>query len=1477
MNGTEGLTTLSRASDHLGNLANILKDLGGGATLLHELTQNANDAAAERIAFTASPDELAVRNSAVFSDCDRQDLKQCPWKVEEGKRSCDLHSFRQVAGRHKADDARTTGAFGVGFTAVYQVTDHPEVLTAGRHLILDESRDEHERIVLCSGGCSRDHASTGTTFYLPWARQQTPLRRELSAPPLTDADVARLIEELHEAAGAALVFLDRTQLLSVESPGRTSQVSRKRDGNRVSITLNGDSPEWLLLEGEAEGADRLKQEYEPDSKRSSVVQVAVPVEESVVGRIFADLPTETRTGWNGHVNGTFFPRQDRKGVEFDGRGFRGKWNDLLIDAAAVLVADNLETVVDELGHRVAWKYLVDVEQINRDIAKDEYPAVFGGFFARAKELAPDSPIALLADGNTVLPPGTLVPRDEEEYEAADLLLRLGLPILDPSIRPLARQTTMTQYGMSQLGIADIARALSGAGATDTWDPRADRTPLTVDEVEALLRLLDHLQERGKSLLVDSAIADVAIVPCVDGTFAPAHEVSSLDDDDRALFELLAPDLKILDRERLAALCPNLIELCDDITPARAIDIFEADPAALEVAPEQVLDWLENHRAALTEDVRLRVAALPVFPSARGELRPLTDLSLPSDFADVLGVADVVDRDKTATHADLLRLLGARELDAVEYLLRHVAPAAALGLTAEKANEVLEIIHRHRVDLDQAPGARDVLRRARLVPCGDGLHPAHDVHLPNPALTLIAPAAPIANTRGMAAHLVEALVWVGVSPYPSDGVLNEAALRLGQQDEVPNTDVVLAILDALDNPPDSDTVPPSLRSLQTSAWLPCEGGARGRPEEIFATFQRYLFESQGKKLALHVSDQGRLAPVLEWLGVQRTPSTAMVVAHLRHCVSTRIRLQPEVYRALGQAKEEHLVRALRSEPCVQIGEGVFVEPSIVFWSDPGLGEWAHVLAAGNRDYQAFFDRVDVSEAPGPANVEEALRRIGRAAGNTRLDEETKRVVHRCWELLDQQLHDAAEPLARLRAIKSAVGPRDLLEKPELLLFADGRRLAESILLIRDNLIRRDRSTHRALAAAGVRPAEDVITAHINEEASSAEASELTALLHDRMPALERLAEAQRVEDGAEYDLERLADTGIDVMPDLTVEYVTRFAHHHQVDPPRPTEAIYLPDDGRLVVRSETPNRHLAREVALCIAPDIDVSSLAPSILEILTAADLTEAMTVLDEYGVRDLDHSDWEHVASQTSDDVELGDLDTAPPPDADPDDMDSQGSDPGVVDELLHDDEHEAEPGVGEGAAGGTQSSPGSRRKSGQRRPGGGQQRTHMASFVSFDDDDRGNDDLGDEAAERSPVDAAGVLRVLEYERSCGRFPEEQAHNNPGYDVLSKDGAGVVLRRIEIKSIGGPWTGFGVWMSATQLEENRTHQDDFWLYVVEHAEDDDAAVIHRIHNPVGEATKFGFDGGWQALREPDIERDETGKALLSSTRRLLGRRKPGE
>ena len=53
----------------------------------------------------------------------------------------------------------------------------------------------------------------------------------------------------------------------------------------------------------------------------------------------------------------------------------------------------------------------------------------------------------------------------------------------------------------------------------------------------------------------------------------------------------------------------------------------------------------------------------------------------------------------------------------------------------------------------------------------------------------------------------------------------------------------------------------------------------------------------------------------------------------------------------------------------------------------------------------------------------------------------------------------------------------------------------------------------------------------------------------------------------------------------------------------------------------------------------------------------------------------------------------------------------------------------------------------------------------------------------DHSPVDQAGVRRVAEFEREAGRHPELMAHENPGFDVISRDNAGRILRHIEVKS----------------------------------------------------------------------------------------------
>lgn len=162
------------------------------------------------------------------------------------------------------------------------------------------------------------------------------------------------------------------------------------------------------------------------------------------------------------------------------------------------------------------------------------------------------------------------------------------------------------------------------------------------------------------------------------------------------------------------------------------------------------------------------------------------------------------------------------------------------------------------------------------------------------------------------------------------------------------------------------------------------------------------------------------------------------------------------------------------------------------------------------------------------------------------------------------------------------------------------------------------------------------------------------------------------------------------------------------------------------------------------------------------------------------------------------------------------------------------------------------------------------MRSYVLVGDD-TAYGATGDESRDALEIDRAGVDRVLAHESAHGREPEEQDHTNPGFDVLSSGKDGTILRRIEIKSIRGAWTIRGVMMSARQFREAREHGQQFWLYIVENAQDDSLYRIHRIQDPANRIDFFGFDNGWEALREPDIELAAQGRPAVRSTRALLG------
>ena len=128
---------------------------------------------------------------------------------------------------------------------------------------------------------------------------------------------------------------------------------------------------------------------------------------------------------------------------------------------------------------------------------------------------------------------------------------------------------------------------------------------------------------------------------------------------------------------------------------------------------------------------------------------------------------------------------------------------------------------------------------------------------------------------------------------------------------------------------------------------------------------------------------------------------------------------------------------------------------------------------------------------------------------------------------------------------------------------------------------------------------------------------------------------------------------------------------------------------------------------------------------------------------------------------------------------------------------------------------------------------------------------------SEARKIDAAGMAKVMDYERQHGREPQDMnkvAPNHPGYDVESKDKETGKKRYIEVKSLRNKWDNRGVCMSSNQFKEGSRLRSSFWLYVVEEAETDAAKVI-TIQDPVGWVGEYYYDDSWRQLASDETDK----------------------
>jgi Domain of unknown function (DUF3883) len=1433
---------LSKSADYLDSLATTLRDLGGPTTIPHELTQNADDAGnATKIRFTLDADGLTAWNDGTFTDCGTADLT-CPWT-----KPCDLHAFRSFAGRTKAGDSSTTGAFGVGFTSVYQITDRPELLYGSEHWILNELGEENERIVACTGGCGREHRTDGTLFVLPWAREQSELRSRLAVAPVSDDAISQLEDALLGTVGETLLFLQHVTEIDVQARSASRRVERISEGDTVVVSGGETVAEWLMLSADFEDTATAIVSRFPGlirEDRSARVSIAVPVLPTATqGSLYATLPTQSPSGTSGHINASFFPRTDRKSVKFDGT-YEAEWNRAAIAAAAEAVGNDATQIAERLGIPAFWDYIGTIVEFAKTTA-DNQPNPAAEILGSLAEHVPALEVLDTAEGRTAAPLTVLLPRESEIYESAGALAKIGISLPAQHLHQrLFTSNVYNEFGVQVLTGRRVVQALEARGLTKAFDP--DLGALVALDIHGILSSLRVLP--GATSKIDG-VANVALVPCTNGLFAPAAaSVWPATDAEATMLASLDHSILVADREIVSELCPDLEQVIPRVDLALVVETIER--AAHENrarSAREVLEWLRQHVHELRPGDAERVAGLPIFRTADEELANLAQLSLPHDFQDPIGVAALVHDDLVHNYRDLLVALGATPLDVLEYVSRHAIPAVAAGrISPEQAKSLLRVLASNQ---DRLESLRDQLGDLGLVPCIDGqLHAASGVHRPCAGTQLLAPELPIADEDGVPPAILE---WLGVAAHPRDAALDIAIQRLASGVEY-DPRVAMAVLATLKVRPALPDKPPS--AWANSAWLPTKRGGTARPRDVLPTNARHLYGRQGSELSLAADFQTSHFDQLAWLGMPRTPSVDVIVAHLKACADLGEAMNNTVYTELGNNAGDRVVRNLADIACVQVQPGVFVRPQVTFWRPAAFGRWATTLPSAWQRYRPFFDAVGVKDEPGPSELAALLAAIQSDYHTDRLDDAGLAAVAECWAQLSRLLEapDAKQWLETLGRAKSAPDARGVLERPDTLYFEDSRALHTRFGRLANSVISRQHDSWRALEAAGVRRVEDAIQARLIDTTVSPD-EHLAERIRDRIAPLYRVI-------GSETALAHLSKLPLQRAPAVTVVYRAGFYGHVDETPPEPVDAIYLTGEYVLVRADRASDRAIAREISRAIAPDDDPGSLAMKLEPVLRANSTEEADSALDDFGVARLDAQSREASFSPVA--VDLDEEHDAPPSD------DAMEATRLAAEDVA----------LAIGTDGGRKSSsphPAAYRDGASRERNGSPpqgRQTRLRSYVVHTDDDEDlHGTIGDEAPDFTPVDAAGVRRVMEHEQSSGRMPIEMDHNNAGFDVESRDHDGNVLRRIEIKSTMREWTDAGVMLSRRQHQQATQDGETFWLYVVERALDDNF-VIHRINNPAAKIDYFGFDGGWRAAAEPDVALDETGRPAVASTRRLLGR-----
>ncbi len=324
-----------------GAIHTLLQGYSGGISIVREMTQNADDPPGDDdrwLEFHFNPDALIIRNSTRFhSDPD-------------DPRKDDFKRITRVASGNKAfEHNKTTGAFGVGFVSVYQLTDNPILRSNGREVrFLPEDG---------KAPTTSSPITDYTEFELPYRRAATKFGDRIGMPVIDDHWIESLLEhELPRELPYLLFFLRRLNRITIFRDNKCFYEVRRTMTSHTLAALAPGQPQsltitainrgeetaycWLRFTGCVQGTPPPRPDGHP--AKDGTVHLAIPEYQGNMpeGRLFNYLPTDIKTELPFQINGDFYPSTDRKRID-DGHENHREWNQRVLKALGDCLADAL--------------------------------------------------------------------------------------------------------------------------------------------------------------------------------------------------------------------------------------------------------------------------------------------------------------------------------------------------------------------------------------------------------------------------------------------------------------------------------------------------------------------------------------------------------------------------------------------------------------------------------------------------------------------------------------------------------------------------------------------------------------------------------------------------------------------------------------------------------------------------------------------------------------------------------------------------------------------------------------------------------------------------------------------------------------------------------------------------------------------------------------------------------------------------------